>query len=128
MMGRGGLPSLPLFLVEDETLCVTVRGHDEAFRLRVWRTQGEPAVVLVSQVPGFLPPSKATEKIANAVKEAWLRHDPRGMFYFERNGADLQSVNFVPFGHGLRSRLTKPKHRTLPPNFLDEIVGHVVES
>jgi hypothetical protein len=128
MMARFGFPSLPVWLVEDETLILPVKGHDEAFRLRIWRTQGEPAIVLVSQLPGFVRPCKATERLANAVKSSYLNHDPRGMFYFEKNKDDLQSVNFVSVGHGLRAWITRPKHRTVPPNFLDEIVGQVVEA
>jgi hypothetical protein len=115
-----------LHLVDDEEIALKVKGHFEVFRLRIWRTDGEPALVLVSQVPGNVPPSAATERLANCVKRVWLAYGP--LFYFERNGKDLQSVNFVTIGPaGYRPILSKPQHRTVAPNFIAELLGQVVD-
>lgn len=119
-------PGPTLHLVDDEEVVLRVNGYYESFRVRIWRAKDEPALVLVSQVPGNVPPSKATERLANAVKAAWLAHDPRGMFWFELASDQINAVTFINFGRGDRSRLTKPKYQKVGRNFIDEIVGQVV--
>lgn len=114
-----------LFLVDDEVICLKVGSEHEEFRLRIWKGQGVPAVALVSQIPGNVPPSKATEKLANCVKRVWLAHGP--MFYFERNGKLLQSLSFVSVGLAERTTLTRPKHRTIRPDFIAGLVNHDVD-
>lgn len=115
-----------LVLVDDETLVLRVTNHDESFRVRVWRAADTTSVVLVSQVPGSIPPRTVTERIANVIKSAYLAHAGKGMYYFEADARGLQTVSFVGHGHGDRSRLCQPNHRTASRDFLEDLLGQAI--
>jgi hypothetical protein len=119
----------PRHLVDDELLWLRLYGREHPFRLRIWRCDGEPALVLVDQVPGSLAPCLASERLANLIKAVYLAHTAKGMFYFEREESGrLLSVTFEILGHGERFRLIKPHHSRLEPEFLDEFLGDALKN
>jgi hypothetical protein len=119
----------PRHLIDDDRLTLRVYGRTQTFRLRIWRTAGEPALVLVDQVPGAIAPHMVSEKLANLIKAVNLAHTAKGMFYFEREETGrLLSVTFEILGHGERFRLIKPQHSRLDPEFLDEFLGDALKN
>lgn len=113
-----------LHLIDDDTLELKIDRRVEPFRVRVWRAPGEIAVVVVSQVPGHLPPRAATERLANRVKAVYLAHATQGMYYFEADlDGGLCAVTFLGMGHGERCRLIRPDRLVVGRTFLDTLIG-----
>jgi hypothetical protein len=101
------------YLIHDEVELIRDRnGRLHPFRIRVWRRQRGPAIVLVSEMPDGPSPASMTETLANDVFSGVLGFASGGMRYFEDSGRDgarlLHEVAFETFGHGQRSRLWRP--------------------
>jgi hypothetical protein len=106
------------YLIHDEVEHISDRnGRLHPFRIRVWRRQRGPAIVLISETPDGPPPASMAEMLANEVVAGVLGFAPGGMRYFEDSGPDgerlLHEVAFETFGHGQRLRLWRP-WRTFP--------------
>jgi hypothetical protein len=106
------------YLIHDEIEHIPDRNERlHPFRIRVWRRQRGPAVVLVSETPDGPPPDSMSERLANMVFSDVLRFASGGMRYFEDSELDgervIHEVVFETFGHGDRSRLWRP-WRTFP--------------
>jgi hypothetical protein len=121
------LAKVKYWLVDDETIDMTHRGKQEAYRLRIWRAKDQPAVVLVSQLEGHAPPFFMTEKVANCVFRVWLKFLAQGMWYYEHahDPAGLCLVDFVGIGHRDRLVLTDAAYETVPDSHLARLVGPV---
>ena len=108
------IPEAPrCYLIHDEVEQVPDRKRRlHPFRIRVWRRQRGPAIVLVSETPDGPPPASMAETLANAVFSGVLGFAPGGMRYFEDSRRDgervIHEVVFETFGHGQRSRLWRP--------------------
>lgn len=116
-------------LVDDEVVELPFQGHRFAYRLRVWRSRGGPAIVLASQLHGGAPPCWMRTKLANLAYRAYLGFSEGGMLYFEAEaeatpgGPRLVQVEFEAVGHGLRRQLTRPAERQRRWEDLRSIVG-----
>lgn len=124
------MPRIKWWLVEDETLILPKsNGEDEAFRLRIWRSKDQPAVVLVSQLEGHMQPYRMTVKVANAIYKGWLHYLPKGMYYYEytKDATRLQFVDFVAFGHGDRQTLTDPSWHPVSFHTFRKFMGELIE-
>ena len=103
-----------------------------SFRIRVWMARDATPIVLISQTEPNFRPSYMTVQIANWVLSAVLRHDERGMLYFDADhepGSSHWHVDqrfFDCVGHALRQRLTNPSARRKSVEHLEWLVGEPV--
>jgi hypothetical protein len=98
----------PMYLTDDEIITAKAQGDLHPFRVRVWRAEGQPAVVLASQATySATPASWATCRIANLVHRTFLGYNVHGMIYFEserapKGGPRLEVCRFSYCGCPLR--------------------------
>lgn len=116
-----------LHLIEDETIFFPVKGTPEAFRLRVWREKGCPAVVMASQTEGGKDPARASCKVANYVWRVLLGFTPDGMDYFEVHAGIPYLVEFDAIGNRDRAMLDRPIRTVVQPEEIDALIGTHVE-
>jgi hypothetical protein len=107
----------PMCLVDDEIETIETAQDPIKFRLRIWRNRRDPAIVLVSHLPGKKSPALAHTKIANYVWAAYLAHSEKGMRYLQDTERPsgmrvLHLFTFQLFGHSpCRQRLMSPSVR-----------------
>jgi hypothetical protein len=118
------------YLTDDEIVELCLRGEPCRFRLRVWRNESGPAIVLASQVNGGPSPSLASSPLANLAYQAYLGFSSRRMINFEDQLTDgeqkLFLLEFVSFGHDFRRCLTQPSRRPFHWIDLEAMVGGAI--
>jgi hypothetical protein len=118
------------YLTDDETVELKIQGERSMFRMRIWRGESGPAIVLVSQVTGGASPIWASSQLANLAYRVYLGFRPDRMLNFEdehvRGERRLFLVGLTPHGHGLRQYLTRAVRRPFRWSNLEDLVGETV--
>jgi hypothetical protein len=122
-------------LVFDKVEQFTTRvGEPHAYRVRVWRRRGQPAIVLVSQINSKDKPWRMSAAVANWVFGALLGLSSDGMRFFEshlnleQSGSSLTIVTFEHFGkHPARQRFYNPQSTKVDWELICNMTGAYVE-
>lgn len=120
-----------MHLVDDEIVTVKVQSSMvRPFRIRIWRREDGPAVVLSSMIkPGGTPPIWASSNLANYAYRNMLRYPSMMPSFFEAEWDDkferwsVRRVTFDFFGQGQRQHLWRPMWKRLAPEVIEQMIG-----
>jgi hypothetical protein len=99
----------PMYLVDDEEIRFPGGRDSSVVRLRVWRKKGRTPVVVVSQIPDKMDPSRVVTKLADIAFGSYLGYPSSGMHFYEWTEDALSEVLFRPVGNTLRMKHCDPR-------------------
>jgi hypothetical protein len=99
--------------------------HKHRFRVRVWRGADlRPAIVLLSQVRGDVPPDWYSSQLANLVLRGFLGYPSTIPAFYELSRWDGQTrafrVSYDIIGCHLRPILVNPRYTPLDPEVIEQ--------
>jgi hypothetical protein len=112
-----------MFLVDDEVEEFIVAGRSHRVRIRIWRAQDVPPIVLASRVPGGGPPRLVTTRVADLAFGPMLGFPAEGMVFCESDGERLEVVTFGALEGTMRLRHVDPRRRPMPIARFREFIG-----
>ncbi len=120
------------YLTHDEIVEIPLRGQRCDFRLRIWRGQEYPVIVLASQLAGGASPSWGSARLANLAYQVYLGFPTECVLNFEdeiiHDRRRLFYVRFTPFGHDLRRQLARQVRQAFSWADLEAMVGGAIEN